>query len=123
MTSRKIKFRFFCPAAKGFIQNYNYQGAVDDLFNGEDKTLILSQCTEVDDDYGNKIWEGDIVEFTRKDRNMTFTAVIEFVEGAFLANIVKYHGTISFFWFAHVHLNDYKTIKVIGNKFENPELL
>jgi len=116
---RPIKFRFFCPPDKGFVEAYRYNGVVDELFH-EDPTLVPSQYTGLKDDYGNEIWEGDIVEFKRKDRDMTFLAEIDFVEGAFLAKIIKSEGTLSFFWLSH--LNDYTDIKVMGNKFENPEL-
>jgi uncharacterized phage protein (TIGR01671 family) len=118
---RPIKFRFFCVPAKGFIEAYRYNGHVDDLFNEEDPLLLPSQYTGMLDDYGNEIWEGDIVQFKRKDRDRIFNAEIDFVEGGFMAKIIKHEGTLSFFWLAHI--NDYKDIKVIGNKFENPELL
>lgn len=120
MKRRPIKFRFFCPPAKGFVEAYRYNGLVDELFH-EDPTLVPSQYTGLKDDYGNEIWEGDIVQFKRKDRDMVFNAEIDFVEGGFMAKIIKHEGTLSFFWLAHI--TEYKDIKVIGNKFENPELL
>lgn len=120
MKRRPIKFRFFCPPAKGFVEAYRYSGYVEDLFGEEDPTLVPSQYTGLKDDYGNEIWEGDVIKFKRKDRDMTFLAEIDFVEGAFLAKIIKSEGTLSFFWLSH--LNDYTDIKVMGNKFENPEL-
>ena len=120
MKRRPIKFRFFCPPAKGFIEAYRFNGYVDELFE-EDPTLIPSQYSGFKDDYGNEIWEGDIIEFTRRDRDITFLAEIDFVEGGFLAKIIKQEGTLSFFWLAHI--SDYKNIKVVGNKFENTELI
>lgn len=120
MKRRPIKFRFFCPPAKGFVEAYRYNGLVDELFE-EDPTLIPSQFTGLKDNYGNEIWEGDILELERESRPGTITAVIEYVEGGFLAKFINHSGTMSFFWLAHLH--EYTNIKVIGNKFENPELL
>ena len=34
---------------------------------------------------------------------------------------IKHEGTLSFFWLPQ--LNDYCDVKVIGNKFANPELI
>lgn len=118
---RPIKFRFFCPAANSFIENYNYNGAVDELFD-EDPVLIPSQYTGETDNYGNKIWEGDIIQFKRKGFNDYTKAVIEYQEGAFLANVKKKEGgTLSWFWLFHLY--EQEDIKVIGNQFENPDLL
>ena len=119
---RPIEFRFFCPAAKSFVENYNYNGAVDELFD-EDPVLIPSQYTGEKDHYGNKIWEGDIIQFKRKGHyNYPIKALIEYQEGAFLANIKKQEGgTLRWFWL--FHLKEEEDIKVIGNIWENPELL
>lgn len=118
---RKIQFRFYCPPAKGFVQDYKYNGRVDELFDEDDKILIPSQYTGFFDDYGNKIFEGDIISYKRKDRDGYYNAVIEFVEGGFLAKIIKHEGTLSFWWMAHIH--DYEDIKVIGNVWNNAQLL
>lgn len=119
---RKIKFRFFCPAAEKFVEKYRYEGYVDQLFDPNSKILVSSQFTGEQDDFGNQIWEGDIIEFKRKGQDKVFRAEIEFTEGAFLAKIVKNERTLQWFWL--YHLRDYnENIKVIGNKFENKDLI
>jgi uncharacterized phage protein (TIGR01671 family) len=115
----KIQFRFYCRPAKGFIQDYKYNGLVEELF--DDELLIPSQYTGFFDDYGNKIFEGDIISYKRKDRDGYYKAAIEFVEGGFLAKILKHEGTLSFWWIAHIH--DYEDIKVIGNIWDDLDLL
>lgn len=118
---RKIQFKFFCPAAEKFVENYHYEGYVDELFDPSNKILTYSQCTGEQDDFGNEIWEGDIIEFKRKGQDKAFKAEIEFTEGAFLAKIVKNERILQWFWL--YHLRDYnENIKVIGNKFENKDL-
>lgn len=119
---RKIKFRFFCPAAEKFIQNYHYEGYVDQLFDPNNKILVSSQFTGEKDNFGNEIWEGDVIEFKRKGQDEVFRAEIEFTEGAYLVKVVNNEGTLQRFWL--YHLRDYnQDIKVIGNIFENVELL
>jgi hypothetical protein len=119
MRNRIVKFRFWNPPAKSFVEHYKYSGYVDELFD-QDDMLIPSQYTGLTDDFGNEIWEGDIIELKRKDREGLHRAEIQFVEGAYLAKFIKHEGTLSFFWLPH--LNDYCEVKVIGNKFENIEL-
>lgn len=119
MQNRIIKFRFWNPPGKAFVQKYKYSGLVDELFE-QDDMLIPSQYTGLKDDFGNEIWEGDIIEFKRKDRDGINKAEIQFVEGAFLSKFIKHEGTLQFFWMSHI--NDYQQIKVIGNCFQNPEL-
>jgi len=119
---RKIKFRFFCPPAKGFVEQYNYKGAVDDLFGEEDLTLIPSQYTGVNDCDGKEIWEGDIIEYKRPGWEQTFNALIDFDKGAFVAKIIKSAGTFQIFTLFQA--NEFvREIRVVGNKFENPELI
>lgn len=121
MKKRPIEFRFFCPPAKGFIENYNYKGSVDDLFNDEDPLLIPSQYTGEYDFHGKKIWEGDILEIQRSKNSLVYKAVVEFTEGAFLAKFLNATGTLGWFWL--YHLSEQEDVKVVGNRWENPELL
>jgi uncharacterized phage protein (TIGR01671 family) len=95
------------------LQNKNYCNV--------DQEYVVQQWTVLKDNFGNEIWEGDIIEFKRKDREGFHKAEIKFVEGAYLAKFIKHEGTLSFFRL--LQLNDYCNIKVIGNIFENSELL
>lgn len=117
MNNRIVKFRFFCPPANGFVENYNYNGAVDELFNGEDPTLVHSQYTGEKDDDGNEIWEGDTIQFKKIGFPQVFNAAIEYDSGAFLARITDPSSTLSM-----VYLHELPTyaeeIKVTGNIFK-----
>ena len=43
---RTIKFRFWSPQGKAFVENYNYNGPVDELFDEREwRILVPSQFT------------------------------------------------------------------------------
>jgi uncharacterized phage protein (TIGR01671 family) len=56
----KNKYRFWCNAAKGFITNYNYNGAVDELF--DDPLLVPQQFLGILDKNMKEVYEGDVVK-------------------------------------------------------------
>jgi uncharacterized phage protein (TIGR01671 family) len=58
----KNKYRFWCNAAKDFITNYNYTGAVDELF--DDPLLTPQQFLGILDKNMKEVYEGDVVKGT-----------------------------------------------------------
>jgi uncharacterized phage protein (TIGR01671 family) len=130
MTRRIIKFRFWCEAAKGFVQDYNYNGAVDDLFNDEDPLLFPTQYTGCNDYQKKEIWEGDVIEFEKTfvgevETPRILKAVIEYREARYIARIINSEFTLTVIDLDAFY-NSYKftnILRVIGNRFENPELL
>jgi uncharacterized phage protein (TIGR01671 family) len=115
---RPIKFRFWCKPAKGFVQNYNYNGAVDDLFSGEDPTLEASQYTGVNDSENKEIYEGDVLEITSNEGfGKKYTGVVEYQDGAFGCRIQSPEGTLSIFWLHQPKFYNYN-LKILGNEYE-----
>jgi uncharacterized phage protein (TIGR01671 family) len=104
----------------------NLQGAVmlyvenDDAIDKYFEVLVhpkdveIMQYTGIKDKCGNEIWEGDIIEWEYWHVCGLNRGIVECQP--------DYDG---YFGVYHMHFNsfDYNTIKVLGNKYENPELL
>ena len=58
----KNKFRFWCNAGKAFVQNYKYNGFVDDLFDPRDVIITSQQFVGILDTNMKEIYEGDVVK-------------------------------------------------------------
>ena len=91
--------------------------------------LIPSQYTGIKDIHQKEIWEGDIIEFERSLTNKDtkkFTAIVSYADAAFLvmAKSSDAEGTLAYIWLHDLSKEIYNwKIKVIGNKFETPELV
>jgi len=122
---RSIKFRFWSPQGKAFVQQYKYNGYVDELFE-QDSMLIPSQYTDMKDCNGKEIWEGDILEYERPLTNKDskkYIAIVSYEDAAYSIRSKETEGTLTY-GLLHDLSNAIYTwkVKVIGNKFENPEL-
>lgn len=77
----------------------------------------LMQFTGLKDKNGKEIYEGDILRDTED------IAKVVFEKGAFIAQV----KTFGFGWKAYAnlweYLKDWKDVEVIGNIYQNPELL
>ena len=104
MESCPIKFRVWDKCLNKFI-------SFDLIFHVDfdDKTYVFQQFTGMFDDQKREIYEGDIVEFSFPDTGISIITSI----------IRKNHQ------FKPVNLEWYEDMKwkIIGNIFENPELL
>ena len=121
----KNKFRFWNPPGKAFVEQYKYNGFVDELFERDDM-LIPSQYTGMKDCEQKEIWEADIIEFERpltKKDSKKYTAIIYYEDAAYLIKTKDIEGTLTY-GLLHDLSNAIYTwkVKVIGNKFENPKL-
>ena len=127
---RTIKFRFWSPQGKAFVEQYKYNGLVDELFDEREwRILVPSQFTGMKDCEEKEIWEGDILEYERRLTNKDsrkYTAIVSYADGAYLllAKAVSLEGTLAHMWLHDLARDIYNSkVKVIGNKFEHPELI
>lgn len=101
---------WFCKITVGFNVRQNL-----------DK-MELSQFTGIKDKYGKKVYEGDIVYFENYVAPSDgfelgyFKGVVEFLEGEWLVNNVKSKDALGL-W------SETEQVTIIGNKWQNPELL
>lgn len=135
---RKMKFRVWDKQQKimfshKLIDQCEKDGYVlwGDLFSGKDRTAEIMQFTGLKDYNNVNIYEGDIVTVNgntnsaRLNKNYTIT----FMDGAFcvtarnMGDSLNNSITIRDLMFQAENANHKLILKVIGNIYENPELL
>ena len=125
---RTIKFRFWSPQGKSFVEQYNYNGPVDELFDQREWSILIpSQYTGMKDCEENEIWEGDILEYERPLTNkdsQKYTAVVSYADAAYLIKTKDIEGTLTYGLLHDLSDAIYTwKVKVTGNKFQNQELI
>ena len=78
--------------------------------------LILMQYTGLKDKNGVEIFEGDIIEFVPLKTSIN-NRVVKFEKGVFKAELIRSGSSVALFAFQE------SEIKVIGNIYENSDLL
>ena len=123
---REIKFRAWNKAQNIIYHNaqntydfncYNYGGCPEDNFKEviENDDYILMQYTGMKDKNGKEIYEGDILECELYDKTYdNYVVCYDEIQGCYVAEN-KEGGKI--------YYQTWEEQTVIGNKFENPELL
>jgi hypothetical protein len=106
---REIRFRAWFKPAKYMFKHedlyiYNFR-----LFSEKDSQHILMQYTGLKDKNGKEIYEGDIVKCVRLFENYE----VQYYNACFICK----NGISGF------DLRESENIEVIGNIYENPELL
>ena len=114
------------------IRNFEYKNGdyVGDIFPVNPETI--GQYTGLKDEKGKEIYEGDIIEFyydifTGNFDTKVGKGTVEFIDGAFYIKPFKIENRIiedveNEEWFLLYTVN-IDTLEVIGDKYDNPELL
>jgi uncharacterized phage protein (TIGR01671 family) len=115
---REVKFRAWMPKERkwykgGAVQLTAMQGNTFGLSEANGKVIELSQYTGLHDENGTDIYEGDIIIHTGSPYRTNY--VVELHSPAFTKRLAT-RGS------AH-YLNPDMPYKVIGNIYENPELV
>ena len=125
---REIKFRAWDNEVKRIeswemLKNCNKDWLID-LIDGVFKDdYELMQFTGLKDKNGKEIYEGDIVKFKvtdlEKDKDNFIITECIFLNGRFSMNEIQRDekDAVCYYYFED------EIVEVIGNKFENPELL
>jgi uncharacterized phage protein (TIGR01671 family) len=116
--NRDIKFRFWCPAGKSFVDDYKYSGLVDELFDTNEYDILLpQQYTGLKDKNEKEIYEGDIVRFGHAYDMMFLGQVVWNKEKAgFVINTPLKKEE-------HLHNYSKENLEVVGTIVESSELL
>lgn len=128
--NREIKFRgkstktgewvYGCLTSKTGSPRIAFYNSIGYWIEVEVIPESISQYTGINDMYSQEVYEGDILETKQCHTNKLIFTKVEFVEGAFVEKIVRDESERINRSFIPL---DADCSKVIGNIFENPELL
>jgi uncharacterized phage protein (TIGR01671 family) len=120
---REIKFRAWDPINRVMECNVNVNQGTPvkqgyQWFNKENTVLHseLMQYTGLNDKNGKEIYERDVIEF----HVGTWKTVVEFKDGMFICYVPRERATVVV---EEILFNVADRCEVIGNIYENPELL
>jgi uncharacterized phage protein (TIGR01671 family) len=117
---KKLYMQEYCGGFSYFIHNDSDALTLEDIFvAAERQKCIIQQYTGVKDKNGKEIYEGDIVSFQYRDEGL-FNGVIG-LDDMYLGYSVQ--DSKAFFGSMQITYDNTEELNVIGNIFENPELL
>ena len=102
-------------------KHYIVPSYASDLYAFEIDAETIFQYTGLTDKNGNKIWENDIVRYTDEIINKEKVDLIEFNETH--ASFVRLHKSQMGLQYLYINEGIANKCEVIGNIFDNPELL
>lgn len=126
---REIKFRVYdsrTPNPRMYYFSFEEMSGLDDSWFGDD--FIWQQYTGLKDKNSKEIYEGDIVKQTdprlkgRGDWYEEFYE-IKFEDGCFMAVFGKGKNYCAEPVARYLEYPEYSDVEIIGNIYENPELL
>lgn len=107
----KVKDRYFI-----FTGEFDVTGLFPDFIRYEVDPSTICQCAGLTDKNNKKIWENDIVKTYEASSKEYLTNIVKYYKGSF--KVFKKH-------YLSMYISKYelKDLEVIGNVFDNPELL
>lgn len=120
MKNRKLEFRIWDKAENEFAKPSEYGSAIEWFEGCEDNldSLVIQQFTGLLDRSGKKIFEGDIIEFSRKDSRDCGPVVFSPSCAAFVIDSSGRH-LIDDKYGDYIPLSKYVTYSILGNIFES----
>jgi hypothetical protein len=103
----KNKYRFWNPQSKIFVQNYKYNGLVDELFD-PDPLLMPQQFLGILDSNMKEVYEGDVVRFAYSS-NESKLGVIEYMD-SYCAYVINYDN--GYAPIMHIAID---SLEIVGN--------
>lgn len=102
-----------------YIIRWNSSGLGFNEFIKVDRETIC-QCTGLKDKNGKLIWENDVV-----DRKETYSEIVKYKDGDWISDYSHAHNKEAGSDYCNLgfYVQERKCVEVIGNIFDNPELL
>lgn len=105
----------------GNVEIYINKDKTIEVRSKDDKTIVM-QSTGLKDKNDKEIYEGDIIKYKRYNYGFTYTDTVGYGTVGLIKNNDKI-GLISTFAGMSIENIDLSSVKVVGNIYENPELL
>lgn len=120
----EIKFKFWCTKSSVMYPPKTLKDITETMYI--DKTLIPLQYTGFTDPKDNEVYNGDILEckyYKYNEKSLVKIQKVVFEDGCYFlktknADTVDYECTYNY-----IQLYVVDEIKILGNIYENPELL